>query len=273
MMAANLLHCASQTSVNPDPIFSVATYNTHYMERGISGITKTLRESNADVIAMQEVLVVGGRPTSLTIANTLGYRHVSSRPYVAYGDVQWVLAILSRYPIARVDQKRLGRSRRALRATVSIKGKQIEFITMHLTPLSGGRGAEEVRRRAQARRAELHDLLAWTAKDRLPRILLGDFNMLRGTMGILNLNEYNLLIENGYKDADGGWLPTNSDTFPLPSSTRMRVSQHIPGFLVPESITLDYMFITPRIDVLETGVIQSDSSDHWPLVGQFRLKR
>ena len=72
-------------------------------------------------------------------------------------------------------------------------------------------------------------------------------------------------------DADGGWLPTNSDTFPLPDDTRKKIGERVPIWLVPRSITLDYIFVSDGVKVLETDVIKSDASDHWPLVGRFRL--
>ncbi|KAB2931351.1 MAG: hypothetical protein F9K24_14015 [Leptonema illini] len=269
--ACMLSSCAAFLRDGKPVEFTAATYNVHYMERGIPGLVRTIKGLDADVVAMQEVLSTGGQPASAQIAGSLGYHHVASMPYVNYGSAQWVLAILSRHPIVARDEIRLGNSRRALRAVVNINGRPVEFITMHLMPLAGHIGGmQSVRQRAQSRRTEITDLLTWLGEAKGPRILLGDFNMLRGTMGFYDLDEYDL-VSDAYSDADGGWLPTNSDTFPLPDDTRKKIGERVPIWLVPRSITLDYIFVSDGVSVLDTDVIKSDASDHWPLVGRFRL--
>lgn len=266
--------CAGLIGRDPKREFRAATYNIHYAERGLPGLVAAVKGLDADVVAMQEVLSVGNSPVSQIMATALGYNHVASVPYVNYGKSQWVLAIVSWHPIIAHDEIQLGNSRRALRAVVSINGQAVEFITLHLTPISGTLGGmDQVRRRGEARRAEITDLLQWLGSPKRPRIVLGDFNMLRGTMGFYDLNEYNLLSAL-YNDADGGWLPTNSDTFPIPADTRKKIGEKVPVWLVPHSITLDYMFISDGLTVLETDVVDEvDASDHWPLVGRFRIAK
>ena len=272
MIAACMLtSCAALLRDSPAVEFTAATYNVHYMQRGLPGLIHTIKGIDADVVALQEVLSTGGQPASAQIAGSLGYHHVASMPYVNYGSAQWVLAILSRHPIVARDEIRLGNSRRALRAVVNINGRPVEFITMHLMPLAGNTGGmQSVRQRGQSRRAEIADLLTWLGEAKRPRFLLGDFNMLRGTMGFYDLDEYDL-VSDVYSDADGGWPPTNSDTFPLPDATRKKIGERLPIWLVPRSITLDYIFVSDAVKVLDTDVIKSEASDHWPLVGRFRL--
>lgn len=250
--------------------FRAATYNVHFFQRGWSATQHTLKSLDADVIALQEVLVSGGSPLH-SIARNMGYRYVVSQPYVRYGNSYWVLAFLSRYPLLSQSEVRLGQSRRALRVILDVQGQPVEFITMHLTPLAGNSsGRDDVIRRSESRKRELSDLFAWLGPPAGPRILLGDFNFLRGPVGFW-MDEYEMLDDAGYEDADGGLFPDNEDTFPIPGETRTALESTIPGWLIPHAITLDYMFVT-AVDVESVQVREADGSDHWPLVGDFRIE-
>lgn len=251
--------------------FTATTYNTHYMEKGLEGIIETLIQTNSDIIALQEVLTTNGRPTSIEIARRMGYRHYASQPYVSYGNTQWVLAFVTKLPVAKIDERRLGHSRRALRISVAVDQEIVDLITFHLTPISGSNPSREsVRGRTESRKAEIRELLAWVRPQR-KTILLGDFNMLRGTMGLYGMDEYSLLLNASFQDADGGFFPTNADTFPLVDSTRQKIAGTFGKFFLPRAITLDYVFLTDGITVLNTNVLVSSSSDHWPLSAKLRL--
>ncbi|MEQ8351551.1 MAG: endonuclease/exonuclease/phosphatase family protein [Leptospiraceae bacterium] len=250
-------------------VFKAATYNVHYFHSGWSGIQSTLKNLDADVVALQEVGFSRGSPVG-TIARNLNYRYVISQPYVRHGQSYWVLAFLSRLPVLRSDEIRLGHSRRALRIVVDIQGQPVEFVTLHLTPLAGvGSDRQNIMRRSMHRKKELQDLFEWLGPASGPRVLLGDFNLLRGLPGFW-MSEYEMLEEAGYADGDGSIFPSNHDTFPLPESTRQALAP-IPSFLVPDSITLDYIFYS-NLKVEETYTIDSDASDHWPLVGEFLVE-
>ena len=199
--------------------FRAATYNVHYFESGWQGALSTIKILDADVIALQEVLVSGTSPLPL-LAHEAGYKYVMSQPYVRYGSSYWVLAFLTRFPVLDRSEIRLGHSRRALRVLLDVKGTPVEFVTMHLTPLAGSSsGREDIMRRSDHRKLELRDLFRWLGPPEGPRLLLGDFNFLRGLPGYW-LDEYEMLDDAGYEDADSGFLPLNEDTFPIPDSTR-----------------------------------------------------
>lgn len=264
--------CSSLSQSGPPAEVTAITYNTHYMQRGVPGLIRTLSPLQADVIAMQEVLVQNGHVTSHTIAQNLGMNHVSSLPYVAYGNSQWVLTFLTRYPVLYVDQRLLGRNRRALRVLVNVKGHRVNFVTMHLTPYTNEHPLKEANQiRSDLRKREIKDLLEWIGNPPDPVVLLGDFNMLRGAVQLWGLDEYSLVTSAGYTDADGGFFPINSDTFPLDEEAQRRANEKLPEFLVPSGITLDYVFLSGRIKALSTDVLKSDASDHWPLVARLRI--
>lgn len=245
-----------------DSAFRAVTYNVHYFRAGVAGIESTLAEIDADVVALQEV---SGGSTLPGLAHRLGYRYVSSAPYVRYGSTYWVLAFMTRFPVREKSEIRLGNSRRALRVVLDVHGRPVEFITLHLTPLAGPSSSRtDIEARSQSRKREIHDLLAWLSEDR-PRVILGDFNFLRGLPGFW-LDEYKLMAQ--YSDADGGLFPWNQDTFPIPEDTRAALQKSIPSFLIPEAITLDYIFYRD-LKLYQVRTVQSSASDHWPLIAEF----
>ncbi|MBI3394376.1 MAG: endonuclease/exonuclease/phosphatase family protein [Spirochaetia bacterium] len=268
------LSCTVRSTLRPIPVdLTAVTYNLHYLDHGVADVVKTLAPINADVIAMQEVLVRGGVVYSMEIGRQLGLGGVNSAPYVAYGDSQWVLAILTKHPILLVDQRSLGCCRRALRVLLRVNNVSVNFITMHLTPFSGDKPLKQSNLiRYQARKAEIKDLLAWVKDLKEPTVLLGDFNMLRGPTRILwGMDEHQQVVDAGFDDADGGYLPTNHDTFPIDEFAKSTASNSVPRCLVPSGITLDYVFTSPNVNVLNTRVVESDASDHYPLIARLRI--
>lgn len=261
--------CAS--AKQPLTVRSV-TYNTHYMESGLSGIIETLKETKGDVIALQEVLIQGEFPTSAIIAKNLGYQHVASNPYVKGKESSWCLSIISRFPIRNTKEIKLGKSRMALMAEIQIQNRKIFFITLHLTPISGATpDKNQIKQRILSRKQEIKELLIFSKLLKEPIVLLGDFNMLRGTFGMWGSNEYSMILDERYKDADGGFFPTNHDTFPLPISTKEKIAEKIPMFLIPDAITLDYTFLSSGLQRVDSSVIKSKASDHWPLIVEMEI--
>ncbi|MBX7059992.1 MAG: endonuclease/exonuclease/phosphatase family protein [Leptospirales bacterium] len=240
------------------------------MQRGLPGIVDALKRIDADLVALQEVAASGSSVSAAAIAARLGYQTVNSSAYVTFGQNSWRLAILVRGQIVGRNEIPLGRSRRALRVTARIRGRQVTFITLHLTPYVAG-GLDLNRRYSALRKRELRDLLRFAGAPRAdnPTVILGDFNMLRGAPALAGLDEYELMAESGYEDADGGWLPCNDDTFPLES---VRQQAPLPWrWALPSAITLDYIFVSTGLEVIDVGSVPSEASDHFPLVLQFRL--
>ena len=159
--------------------FRVATYNIHKcrgLDRRVrpARIADVLREINADIIALQEVVSVEEKTPeedqAQFIAASLGldYRLGETRRHKggAYGNV-----VLSRLPIisARTyDLSQPGREERGcLRTDLEVrKGVTLHFYNIHL-------GTAYLERRRQARRLLEGDMLKGHGGI---RIVLGDFN-------------------------------------------------------------------------------------------------
>ncbi len=166
----------------------VATYNVHKcrgLDRRVrpARIVEVLREIDADVIALQEVLSIeGGRGEenqAYFIAEELGYAHHTGENRKlrggSYGNVT-----LSRLPIAseghNYDLTWRGRERRGcLRTEMETRAGALEIFNVHL-------GTAYLERRFQARR--LVEMLSdesarhgdISQRPAAARIVLGDFN-------------------------------------------------------------------------------------------------
>ena len=159
----------------------VATYNIHKC-RGLDGrvrperIVEVLRELNADVIALQEVLSLPGNPYGddhvRFIAEELGFHYCfgENRKHVGqiYGD-----ALVSRFPLTHVcnyDISTPGREPRGcLRADVALPGGPLlHLFNIHM-------GTSFLERQQQVRRLMSSEILN-RPNLRGARIVLGDFN-------------------------------------------------------------------------------------------------
>jgi len=154
----------------------IATYNVHRcrgMDRRInpSRIVDVLRDINADVIALQEVIGAGlqgaGQAEEIGAGLGMGWvmNCVRTLRHHQFGNV-----VLSRYPIVHHSQYDLSwrtcEPRNCQRADLEIDGELLHIYNVHL-------GTAVLERRYQAKR------LASFVHDRRvmgPKVILGDFN-------------------------------------------------------------------------------------------------
>lgn len=137
-------------------------------------IVRTLRDADADVIGLQEVLedAATGLPNQAwTIAAALGgyeVRFMSTDPEGAprrYGN-----AVLTRLPVLETDSRKLEPLddwRTAIRVQVDFGGRPIDVVNTHLHHTPEG---------AAIRARQAADLLTWMGDRPAPLIVMGDFN-------------------------------------------------------------------------------------------------
>jgi endonuclease/exonuclease/phosphatase family metal-dependent hydrolase len=238
--------------------FRIVTYNIHKC-RGLDQrvrpdrIVQVLRELEADIIALQEVLcITDGQPQAdqgryLSTALGTDYRVGETRKLRGgdYGNV-----VLSRLPVLATynyDVSQQGREERGcLRVDVGLGGHQL----LHIYNVHLGTAYRE--RPPQARRLLDEEIL--NTKHRLgPRILLGDFN--EWTRGLAS----KLLAEH-FQSADLRLHLGRTRTYP--------------GVL--PLLHLDHIYYDAELELEKAALHRSRTaliaSDHLPLVADFHLR-
>ncbi len=157
----------------------VATFNIWHDAGGqwrkrVPLLTAALREADADVIALQEVLedAKKGLPNQAeTLARDLGYAQVHFvAPEPEGSPRRYGNAIMTRLPVIEVERRRLeplSDYRTAIRVRVQTGDAPVDIVATHL--------AWEPHA-AAVRAQQLGDLLAWLPRDGVPLVVMGDFN-------------------------------------------------------------------------------------------------
>lgn len=187
--ALPLVGCASAPPTGGGPALTVATLNLWHNQGDWTArrplMIAALKDQNADVIALQEVLedaAVGLENQAAMLARELGgYRvvFVSTDPEDAprrYGN-----ALLTRLPVLAEASTRLeplDDYRTALRLRVSVRGRPVDVVVTHLAWQDD---AGPVRAR------QIASLLGWLPQDGVPLIVMGDFNATQDDSGLATL--------------------------------------------------------------------------------------
>ena len=234
------------------PTIRVATYNVHRC-RGLDGRTRpdriaaVLRATQADVIALQEVVGAGprggGHAEELGAALGMGWVMAPARQLRGH---HFGNAVLSHYPITHHLEHDLSwktcEPRRLQRVDVAVDGCTLHVYNVHL-------GTAILERRHQAQR------LVHIVTDRHvggPKLVLGDFNeWMRGLATTL--------------------LSERLNSVDLRNHLRRR--RTYPG-LFP-ILHLDHIYYAGRLEVLGVELPRTRTSlvasDHLPLVAEVRL--
>lgn len=238
----------------------IVTYNVHKC-RGMDRrehprrIAEVLRETGADIIALQEVLSIGGAARERDQARFLAeelemHYHVGENRRLhggAYGNV-----ILSRLPAAVIHNYDItwnGRERRGcLRADFTVEAGEREMLlhvfNIHL-------GTAFIERRHQARKLVSHEILN-NVELRGARVALGDFN--EWTRGLASR-----LLGEHLKSAD--------------VRHHLKRARTYPGVL--PFLHLDHVYYDDTLELLRLSLHKSRAalvaSDHLPLVADFRF--
>jgi len=239
------------------PSLRIVTYNVHRC-RGIDNrerpgrIVDVLREVDADVVALQEVLSISGatreKDQAQFIAEELGLNHVAGENRKlkggSYGNV-----VLSRFPLRLVrnhDISVRARERRGcLHTDVDVAGADtVHVFNVHL-------GTAYLERRHQGRRLVEEEILS-NRELKGARIMLGDFN--EWTRGLTTR-----LLRAHLKSVDVKNYLQRAKTFP--------------GLL--PVLHLDHIYFEDRLELKGLTVHRTRkalvASDHLPLVADFGL--
>lgn len=225
---------------------NVITYNiqsgfSRDNEWDLEATARVIEDANADIVVLQEVsrgwLVTSGNDQLAWLGRRL------DMPYVwgpASTDDLWGNAVLSRFPVVSESLTRYAATQNLKRSALTV-GLEINdgfILTVVATHLDNPAGADG------PRSAQLEQLVGILAIDR-PTIVAGDFNMTPDDPLIERL------VGTGLVDAaaEAGALDGTSE----------------------DGRRIDYIFVSPEIAVQSVEVIDSDASDHRPVVATLEL--
>lgn len=223
----------------PKKEIKIVSYNIHSglnkdMFPTLFDIIDFLRISNADIICLQEVneSAKAGFQVSSFKDELKMYSHFGAN-VVGLG-LNYGIVTYSKYPIKSEQHLYLFSDREQrgmLHTVVSAKGRKLNIINVHL-----GLGEEE-------RETQVNELLNFIKKlGNEPYIVVGDFN--QGSM---------YLDEKILKDVAKELGKENILTFATGLDR------------------IDYIFVSPNIEVLEYEVLIKNMSDHYPIIAKIRI--
>jgi endonuclease/exonuclease/phosphatase family metal-dependent hydrolase len=225
----------------------VLTFNLQIpSEEEVETVVDVVRASDADVVALQELSMVAADRFALVFAEVYPYQALHPQDYAPAGQ-----GILSRYPIVadaywRYDQE--GWSFGHQRVELEIADACVAFINTHPVPsYTPARGLQNGRHTHA-----LLDILDRTQTERVPVVLLGDFNMTDHARAYGLITAY-------YTDAYRA-VGRIGFGFTYPRTE---------WAWVPSLFRLDYIFYSPEWRGVSAEVWpQSGASDHAPLLAR-----
>jgi endonuclease/exonuclease/phosphatase family metal-dependent hydrolase len=232
----------------------VMTYNIHVgvgMDKklDLQRIADVINKERPDLVGLQEVdrgVERTQRKDEIVELAQLTRMEYAFAPNLDYQGGKYGVAILSRFPIGRIDHrmyqnKREAERRGMIRVEVKIDGKTVNFVTTHLDY-----------QYQDGRLFEAEQMLEFLRDVKGPLIIVGDFNdEPSGTTYKLMLNQF-----------DDAWLQsrqtTNGLSYPADKPTKR----------------IDYAFVrkSDGLKVKKARVVDTLASDHIPLVAEVEFK-
>lgn len=240
---------------NRNQFLRVMTYNIRAADYGLNNIIATLKEAEADIIALQEVDKLVRRTGRIDqpekIARSL-HMNCEFRRHFSYQGGEFGLALLSRYKIDHVERVRvryreLFSSLVLLKARVHTPERPVNVIVVHFHPTNPFDKEITKKENNAARLCEAKRAFEIATIHDTPFLIMGDFNANSGSP------EYGLFSEK-FQDccriAGGLWEKTWPAKFPI---TR-----------------IDYIWASRHFTVLRCRTLRSRASDHLPVIAEIQ---
>lgn len=230
----------------------VVSYNILAGDRGLAGIAETLRQADADLIALQEVDQGTRRSGRVDQAAALGKALKMEHAFVEHFPYQggrFGVALLSRLPIVKAERRGVKGSRLAqLDATVRTPSGDVRVLVVHYSVTFPFRDAKET---AVANAARLREASATAALVRSatgPILVLGDMN---DDTGSPVYEQFSPTLQDACDVKGHGVAKTWNSAIPI---TR-----------------IDYVWASRQFVVEGCRTVPSWASDHLPVVADLRL--
>jgi endonuclease/exonuclease/phosphatase family metal-dependent hydrolase len=249
LLAPLVLGAGAPLPVEAPRTARVLTYNIEALTRGAGGVLATLKDANADVMALQEVDAGTARAKGVHQAKALGdalNMHATFAAAMPYDGGQYGLAVLSRQPMSLVAVHRLWQRgaeepRIAMEVRTRVAGHNVTVINTHLT--AHWRAEDPAGIRVQ----QAQDLARLLARLKGPVLLMGDFNCDPASAALQALFPQVQLVSQG--------VPTHPSEKPVHA--------------------LDHVFARwpDALNVQPLARVPSDSlaSDHLPLIWDLQI--
>ncbi|MCB9450801.1 MAG: endonuclease/exonuclease/phosphatase family protein [Anaerolineaceae bacterium] len=230
---------------------TLLTHNLHAEPDIVQPFADIIRESGADIVALQEV----SRAAAALFEQELGEVYPYQVTALASGRYNGQ-AILSRYPILK--QESWEHERRLLRVVVDVNSVPVTVYNVH--PTSPGTTGMSTTQRS----SDITFMLEQAAQETNLTILMGDFNSESWS------GDYKT-VATTFEDAFATVGEGSGVTYPDYSQPQSRVNARLPAF-TPLLIRLDYIFYSVGFTPLSARVWPSSGgSDHRPVVATLRL--
>lgn len=226
------------------PTLRVLTFNLATHVTDPERIAAVIRQTDADVVAVQELLDSVEVTLTPLLADRYPYLAVHPGAIFAIG-----VGVYSRFPI--LDDTALpGFVLAAQRTRIQFNGQPVTVLNAHPPPPS----IMPTQFNSSLRRAEIAALMNEAAAITEPLVILGDFNV---TDQADDYHRITVRYRDAFREAGTGLGPT------FPASSRLRPF----GLSVPALIRIDYIFYSPHWQAIDAYVVaEQTSSDHYGVV-------
>lgn len=246
----------SSDSTQAENTLTVLTWNIKGGERGMDAIIQVIRDTNADVVCLQEYTgLFGGKQ-----AEGLFRASLPEFEYIRQGELVTLVKgkPLRTRSVSIRDSSSGGYRRNALEVSIQHGGRRVSILNVHLTTSITG---ESLFRRTgtvpayleqatQVRSEQFSNIIEWQKLAEGLTIVAGDFNTPpRGRLYRRMTNH----SRDSFADVGGGFGYTYRADIPL--------------------LRIDYVFAGGGLEPENCWVVRSQASDHLPVVSILRASR
>jgi endonuclease/exonuclease/phosphatase family metal-dependent hydrolase len=244
---------AAATEPAAPATLTILTFNVNYANRNVARVVDLVRQSEADVVCLQE--------TNRTLERALSLRLKKDYPSIRFRGAEGKYAaerfgFLSRQPLGEF---RYLPGRDGIFGTwsteVPFDGRPVQLVNVHLEPLrlAEARGIRDTwriyRSAEEIHQQEIDRIDEWIRKD-IPTVLAGDFNSLS------TFSAPGFLKDKGFTDS---FAAVTEDADQQPTWEWELPNHNL-------SARIDYIFHSPHFRTIDSRLVEEDTSDHDPVV-------
>jgi vancomycin resistance protein VanJ len=235
------------------------TYNLHAETNAIAPLAAVIRESQADLVALQEVSPELAQVLSRELSDAYPYQAL----HPASDNAILGQGVLSRYPIRTDEYWRIALGHQ--RVEVDLGDESLTLYNTH--PVHPFRLREGKLFDSSGHQQEVDVILSRAKRDTGPVIIAGDFNMSDQS------SDYQRIAQD-FNDAyrERGW--GLGFTFPdFAYASALPANLPVMSLFVRPLARLDYVFHSADLQALSAYVVaNSGGSDHRPVLAEFSVK-